>query len=292
MSLGIRTNFEYHVPKNLDEALELLAEYGSEARPIAGGTDVIPKIKSGVMEFSHLVSLKELDELRSTYIGEDGALHLGACTTIRETEAFPGVKETWPALWEAMHSMANTQVRNRGTVVGNICNAVPSCENGPALIVYGASVVIKKKGGSRVVPITEFFTGVLQTVVEPDELVTEIIIPKPADGSSSIYYKYALRKALDLAMVGVASCVLLDSEGVVKDAKIGLGAVAVVSKRAYNAEELIAGKKLTEELIEEAAAVASQQDCKPITDIRGTAEYRREMVRVHVRDALRLAAGL
>lgn len=244
------------------------------------------------MEFSHLVSLKELNELRSTYIDEDGALHLGACTTIRETEAFPGVKETWPALWEAMHSMANTQVRNRGTVVGNICNAVPSCENGPALIVYGASVVIKKKGGSRVVPITEFFTGVLQTVVEPDELVTEIIIPKPADGSSSIYYKYALRKALDLAMVGVASCVLLDSEGVVKDAKIGLGAVAVVPKRAYNAEELIAGKKLTEELTK------SRGRCQP-AGLQAHNRYsrhcgitRREMVRVHVREALRLAAGL
>ena len=292
MSLGIRTNFEYHVPKSLDEALELLAQYGGEARPIAGGTDLIPKIKSGVMEFSHLISLKEVDELRNTYIDEDGALHLAACTTIRETEAFPGVRETWPALWEAMHSMANTQVRNRGTVVGNICNAVPSSENGPALIVYGASVVLQKKGSVRVVPVTDFFTGVLQTVVQPDELVTEIVVPKPAEGASSVYYKYALRKALDLAMVGVASCVLLDGDGVVKEARLGLGAVAVVPKRAYNAEEHIIGKKLTGELIDEAAEIASQQDCKPITDIRATAGYRREMVRIHVRDALRLAAGL
>lgn len=292
MPLGTRTNFEYHVPETLDEALSLLAKYGEEARPIAGGTDLIPKIKSGVLDFSHLVSLKNIEQLRKISIcPEDGSLHLGCCATIRETEAFPGVKENWPALFQAMHSMANTQVRNRGTVSGNICNAVPSCENGPALIVYDAKVVLKSSTGERIVPITDFFTGVLKTCIQPNELLTEIIIPRPAEGCSSVYYKYALRKALDLAMVGVASCVLVE-DGVVKDAKLGLGAVAIVPKRAYNAEAHIIGKKLTEELIMEAAEIASQQDCKPISDIRATAEYRREMVRLHVRDALRLAAGL
>lgn len=290
MALGTRTNFEYHAPETLAGALDLLAEYREDARPIAGGTDLIPKIKSGILEFSHLVSLKNIDELKKIYISENGELHVGCCVTLRETENFPGVKETWPALATAIHSMANTQVKNRGTLSGNICNAVPSCENGPNLLVYDASVVIKSIRGERVVPVETFFVGILKTCLEPDELLTEIIIPRPAEGSFSVYYKYALRKALDLAMVGVAANVLLE-KGVVKDAKIALGAVAVVPKRARSAEKSLIGKELTEDVILEAARIASEEDCRPITDIRATAEYRREMVRIYVRNALRAAAG-
>lgn len=290
MALGIRTNFEYHTPSTLAEVLDLLAKYGEDARPIAGGTDLIPKIKSGVLEFSHLVSLKNIEELKKIWIDENGDLHIGCCVTLNDTEKHPDVKENWPALAIAIHSMANTQVRNRGTVSGNICNAVPSCENGPALLVYGAKIIAKSIKGEREIPAEEFFTGVLKTCLEPEELLTEIIIPKPVEGSFSIYYKYALRKALDLAMVGVAANVLLE-EKVVKYAKIGLGAVAVVPKRASNAEKFLIGKKLTEDVILEAAKIASEDDCRPITDIRATAEYRREMVRIYVRNALLEAAA-
>lgn len=198
------------------------------------------------------------------------------------------MKETYPALWQGMHSMASTQIRNRGTVTGNICNAVPSADTAPALLVYDALVVITSESGTRQVPVSEFFTGVCRTVLKADELVQEILVPKPVKGTHSIYYKYAIRNALDLAMIGVAANVLLDA-GKVKDVKLALGAVAVTPRRANKTEALLLGKALDEELIEEAAQVASQEDCAPISDIRASADYRREMVRIHVRDALRFA---
>lgn len=281
-------SFQYHAPNSMDEVKALLHTYGPEAKLIAGGTDLIPKMKAGVVRFGHLVSLKNLEELRVSCYDAQGALHIGANTTLRELEAMEGVKETFPALWQGMHSMASTQIRNRSTVTGNICNAVPSADTAPALLVYEAVVVITSVSGTRQVPISEFFTGVCRTVLQPDELVQEIIVPKPAEDSRSIYYKYAIRNALDLAMIGVAANVLL-RDGVVKDAKLALGAVAAAPRRAAKAEAILLGRTLTEERIEEAARVASQEDCAPISDIRASADYRREMVRIHVRDALRFA---
>lgn len=291
MPKGIRTNFTYHVPKTVDEALVMLRTYGDTAKVIAGGTDLLPKLKAGVAEFEHLISLKELKELAYVRFGEDGALHIGATALLWDLELCERVKREFPALWEGIHSMANTQVRHRGTVTGNICNAVPSCDTAPALLVYDAVVTVSNVDGSRTIPIADFFTGVCRTCLRSDDLVTEIVVPAPKEKAFSIYYKYAIRKALDLAMVGVAANVLVEND-TAKDVRIALGAVAVVPKRAWNAEKLLLGKELTPELIEEAAVVASQEDCKPISDIRATADYRREMVRIHVRDALKAAAGM
>ena len=268
---NIKTNFEYHVPETLEEALELLDQYKETAKVIAGGTDLIPKLKAGVAKFDHMISLKKIEALKRT------------------TEHNEYVQTYYPALYQGMHSMANTQIRNRGTVVGNICNAVPSADTAPSLLVYEAQIKIQSKAGERIVPIEEFFTGVCRTVLLPEELVTEIFIPLPDKKAYSIYYKYAIRKALDLAMIGAAANVTLNDAQEVQNAKIALGAVAITPKRAHKAEELILGKKLTEELIEEAAQVASQEDCSPISDIRATADYRRRMVYVHVRNALRKA---
>jgi len=291
MPRGIRSNFEYHVPADLGQALEMLKQYGPDARVIAGGTDLLPKVKAGVVEFGHLVSLKELKELTAVGFDGSGALHIGATARLGELERIPALRERYPALWEGIHSMANTQIRNRGTVTGNICNAVPSCDTAPALLVYDASVAVRSADGERTVPIGEFFTGVCRTCLKPEELVTEIILPPNDPHAVSVYYKYAIRKALDLAMVGVGSNVLLE-DGAVKDARLALGAVAIVPKRAFHAEEAILGRQLTPELIEQAARIASQDDCRPISDIRATADYRREMVRLLVRDALKLAAGI
>lgn len=282
-------NFEYHTPGSVGEALELLDRYGDNGRVIAGGTDLIPKLKAGIAVFDHLISLKKIDELKEIRFDTDSGLSIGARVPLTETESNPELRLLYPALVQGIHSMANTQVRNRGTVMGNICNAVPSADTAPALLVYGARVRLRSLQGERTVPIEEFFTGVCRTVVQPNELATEILLPVPAQGAFSIYYKYAIRKALDLAMIGVAANVLLDGDQVVRDAKLALGAVAVTPKRAYTAEGMIIGKKLTEELIEAAAKAASEEDCKPISDIRATAEYRREMVRIHVRNALRKA---
>lgn len=284
-----KCNFEYHAPKSLDEALELMDRYGDSAKIAAGSTDVLPKIKDGIYQIDHYVSLKDVKELSGCSFSEEDGLKIGAMARLIDIERLPYMTEYYPALQFAIHSMATTQVRNRGTVTGNICNAVPSAETAPSLLVYDAVVRIRSLSrGERLVPITEFFTGVLKTVVQPDEIVVSIELPTPKKGSISKYYKYAIRQAIDLAMVGVAVNILMDGR-VVRDVKIGLGAVAVVPKRALNAESMLVGKELTESLIEEAALIASQQDCKPISDIRASADYRREMVRLHVRDGLMLA---
>lgn len=284
-----KCNFEYHAPETLSEAAELMDKYGADAILAAGATDVLPKIKDGIYQIGHYVSLKNVRELSGVSFSPENGLKIGAMARLIDIERLPFMAEYYPALQVAIHSMATTQVRNRGTVTGNICNAVPSAETAPSLLVYDAVIhMVSRARGERAVPITEFFTGVLKTVVAPDEIVTSIDLPTPASGSVSMYYKYAIRRAIDLAMVGVA--VNIDMDGaVVRGAKIGLGAVAVVPKRAYNAEDMIIGRELTQELIDAAALTASRDDCKPISDIRATADYRREMVRLNVRDGLMLA---
>lgn len=288
MSVNVKCNFEYHVPESLAEALEMTSAYGSNCKVIAGGTDLIPRIKAGSLQFDHLVSLKDLDELKELSFDEKDGLTIGSMARLKDTETYEPVKKYYPALYTGIHSMANTQVRDRGTVAGNICNAIPSADTAPALLVYGAKVVIAGKDGERVVPIEDFFTGVCKTVVKPEEIVKCIRIPVPDQRGMSTYIKYTIRNALDLAMIGVAVNILVE-DGIVSDAKIALGAVAVTPKRAPEAESMLIGQKLTEELIEKVAKAAAEDDCKPISDIRASAGYRREMVRVNLRDALKLA---
>lgn len=290
MSVSVIPNFTYLVPTNVDEALEMLDQYQDRCKIIAGGTDVIPKMKGGVWAPEYLLSLKKVQELKYVTYDEETGLHIGARMILRELEANPIIQEKYPALWEGMHSIANTQIRNSGTVVGNICNAVPSADTAPSLLALDAKIKIRSRKGERIVPIAEFFTGVCRTVVAPNELVTEIQIPAPAANSSCIYYKYSIRKALDLAMVGVAASVTVQ-DGVCKDVKIGLGAVAATPVRAKTAEGILLGKKLTDELINEAALAACEHDCSPITDMRATKEYRKEMVRILTRDAVKNCAA-
>lgn len=289
MANRTKCNFTYHAPQTLTEALKILDTYMEQARISAGGTDVVPKLKAGVLQFSHFVSLKNLNELRGVCYNEQTGLTIGAMATLKEVEAMAEVQTHYPALYTGIHSMANTQIRNRGTVSGNICNAVPSADTAPALLVYDARVNIASSLGMRSVPIAEFFTGVCKTVLAPNEIVVSITLPVPVPEATSVYYKYTIRNALDLAMVGVAAYVEMDGK-LVKDIRLGLGAVAITPKRAAKAEALLQGQELTEERIAQAALLASQEDCAPISDIRATADYRREMVRIHVRDALRLAA--
>ena len=287
MSINVIRDFEYHVPATIQEAVEILSEY-DDVRIIAGGTDVIPKMKAGILQPAHLMSLKGLKELKSMKYDEKEGLTFGARCTLRELEAFEPIKEHYTAFWEGMHSIANTQIRNAGTPVGNIINAVPSADTAPSLLVLDAKLRVVSKKGERILPVNELFAGVCKTHLQPDELVVEVMIPPLAKGTGTMYFKYAVRKALDLAMIGTAAKITVE-DGICKDAKIGLGAVAATPVRAFHAEELLIGQKLTDELIAEAALVASEQDCTPITDMRATKEYRREMVRVMTRDAIKQA---
>lgn len=290
MPITTMPNFEYHVPKSIDEVLALLDTYGTAAKIIAGGTDLIPKMKGGVLAPEHIISLKDLPELRYIQYDEQSGLRFGAATTIKTLEDHPVVREKYQALFQGAHSMASTQIRNAGTVVGNICNAVPSADTAPALLILGATLKIQSAKGQRTVPIEEFFTGVCRTVLEPNELVTEVQIPALAENTGCVYYKYAIRRALDLAMVGVAAMVTVEDD-VCTNARIALGAVAITPKRAMQAEAMLCGQKLTDELVDAVAVYASQNECSPITDMRATKEYRREIVRVLTRDAINQASG-
>ncbi len=291
MSVKTMKPFEYHAPHSMEGLLEILNEYQERAVIIAGGTDVVPKLKGRVLSPEHVVDISGIQELSYLDYDEKEGLKIGAALTLKQLEAAEVVKEKYPALYQGCSSIASTQIRNAATIVGNICNAVPSADSAPSLLVLGAKVKIVSSERERLVPIEEFFTGVCKTVLKKNEVVTELQIPVPEKESRSVYYSHTARRALDLAMVGVAVSGSVEN-GVCKEVKIGLGAVAVTPKRAYEAEKLLAGKTLTKELIDEAADCACTNDCSPITDMRATSEYRREMVKVLTRNGLREIAGV
>ena len=286
MSIKSIVEFEYFTPNTVEEAVALLAKYGKDAKIIAGGTDLIPKMKAQVLTPKCIISLKRIEELKYLTFDEGRGLEFGAGVPIRRVENFEPVKKYFPALYEGAHNIASTQIRNAGTLVGNVCNAVPSADSAPGMLVLGAVLHLVSVRGKRNVPIHEFFTGVCKTVVEPDELVTGITIPMQPANSKSMYLPFTVRRALDLAMVGSAANVTVE-DGVCADIRIALGAVAVTPKRAYHAEEVLRGQKLTAALIERAAIVASEEDGAPITDLRASKEYRKELVRVLTRDAIK-----
>jgi aerobic carbon-monoxide dehydrogenase medium subunit len=277
--------FDYVQPTSLDEALSLLGRYKADAKPLAGGTDLIPQVKGRDMAAPRVVvDLKAIPGLDAITYDATKGLTLGAMATIANVERSVLVREHYPMLSNALTTMASPQVRNRATVTGNICTAVPSADSAPTLLVLEAVLKLVSQKGERLVPITQFFTGPRQTVLTYDELITEIRIPSPPPKSRGVYLKLSPRKSMDLAVVGVAAFVVRDGE-TCKDVRIALGAVAPTPIREARAESALLGKKLTDESIEEAASAASSE-CRPIDDHRAAREYRCDMVYVLTRRAL------
>ncbi len=278
--------FAYLSPRTIDEALALLSRYGGEARLLAGGTDLIPQLKRREIKApAFVIDLKGIPGIDGlSYDEARSCLTIGALTTIAEIGRSEIVRRAFPALFQAAGAMACPQVRNRGTFAGNICNAVPSADSAPGLIALGASVAIRGASGERVVPLDEFFTGPRTTVLRPEEMLVEIRVPVAPPATRSVYLKLSPRHSMDLAVVGVAAMVNLE-DGVCRDVRIALGAVAPTPVRARSAEELLLGKTLTAGIIEEAARAAATQ-CNPIDDHRASAGYRCDMVYVMTRRAL------
>jgi carbon-monoxide dehydrogenase medium subunit len=278
--------FDYVIPKTLDDALALLNEHKGMAKLLAGGTDLIPQLKQRAITVPrYLIDLKAINGLNTISYDEQSGLKIGALTTISEIEQSPVIREHFPSIAQAALSMASPQIRNRGTFAGNICNAVPSADSAPALLTLEAFVKIKGPKGERTVPVDQFFIGPSRTILEKEEMLLEIAVPKPSPRSLGVYLKLAPRHSMDLAIVGVAAlgvCV----DGICKDIRIGLGAVAPTPLRARKAEALLRGQKPTIEIIEEAARVAGTE-CSPINDHRASAEYRCDMVYVLTRRALK-----
>ena len=280
-------DFDYYAPESLTEATGLLMRLGPSASVLAGGTDILVKMKSGILAPSALVSLKNLQELRRIRWDADRGLVIGALATHNEICDSAVVQEHFLSLSEAAHKLANNQIRNRGTIGGNLVTAIPSADLPPILIALGAHVTLVGPNGSRTVPVESFFTGVSCCALDPKgEILTEVVIP-PQQTTGSTYLKFGLRRSGALAVVGVAAAVTMDGD-VVRDARICLGAVYKVPTRAIQAEQMLIGKTWTDDLLEQAGRMAVGC-CLPISDIRGSAEYRRDLVRIFTRRALKRA---
>jgi len=252
--------FEIALPSSVDDCLQILAGRGADAKLVAGGTDLLPQLKNGLLKPGWVVDLSGVSRLR-TLEGDGGrGLRIGAAVTARELELHPAVKSGYRALAESGALVGSVQVRNLATLGGNVCNAAPSADMIPPLLALDAEAVIAGPKGERRVPLTSFFLGVRRTVLGPDELLLEIAVPAPGPRSGGNYLRHTPRRELDIAVVGVAAQLTL-SNGVCAKARIALAAVAPVPLRAT----------------------------RPISDQRGSLEFRRHLVRVLTRRTLTTA---
>ena len=274
--------FEYFEPTSLPEAVALLGRYQGRAQPLAGGTDLLVELKEHLRSADCVINIKKIPGIDRLSFDPSDGLYIGALVTAREIEISPVVLEKYISLAQAARELGSIQVRNRATIVGNVCRASPSADTLPPLIADGAEVTIHGPGGHRTLLLEEFFTGPGKTVLGHDELVTTIRVPAPPPRTGKVYIKHGRRKAMELATVGVA--VTLNEV----DLRIVLGAVAPTPIRATKAEGLLRGRKLDDARIERAAQAAAEE-AQPISNVRASAEYRRDMVAVLTRRALKQA---
>jgi carbon-monoxide dehydrogenase medium subunit len=282
--------FEYFEPNTLDDAISLLNLYGGKANVLAGGTDLLVEIKEHVRAPDYVVNIKKIANVDHLEYDAKTGLRFGALVTAREIEVSPVIREKYPGLCQATSEIGSIQIRNRATIAGNICRASPLADTLPPLIADGASVSIYGMNGERLVVLEEFFTGSGRTILQPDEIVTEVSIPPPPPHTGSVYIKHGRRKAMELATVGVAVSLTLERE-LCREIRIVLGAVAPTPIRARQAEAVLRNKPFEQRLLE-MAAQAAVDESRPISNVRGSAEYRREMVGVLTKRAVARALEL
>jgi CO/xanthine dehydrogenase FAD-binding subunit len=273
-----------HRPRQLDEAVKLLGEL-EDARILAGGTDLLVDLKQGSAQTKNLISLQHIQELKG--IEEDeGRVRIGAMVTPRKIHSNALIGKHFPAFADAARIMASPQIRSMATVGGNIASAVPSADLPPSLIAAEATIILYC-GMPREISLAEFFTGPRQTVCGPGEVLVSILIPIPPTHTGISYQKMTLREANSLAVVGVASRLTLENNKI-KKAAVVLGAVAPTPLVAGVASEILEGQVPSDRLFEEAASRAKEEG-KPISDIRGSAWYRKELIRILTRRTLEQA---
>lgn len=282
---------EIFQPASVQEASALIKEKGPGGRYLAGGTDLVIAIKEKGLVPKYVVDLKRIPALSGIREQPGGGITIGALTTMRQVETSPLICRRFPFLAQSAAEVGSIQIRNRATVGGNMANATPSADVAPSLLVLDAKAKIASADGERVVPLEEFFTGPGQTVMRPEEVLTEILIPPSDPQLLGEYIKFSPREMMDLAYVGVAVAFVLNGKEKRCDkARIALGAVAPTPMRARKAEVLLENQPLTEELAQQVGAEAAKQ-CKPISDVRSSAEYRRAMVGAMTTRALLNAAA-
>lgn len=284
-------DFEYFEPASIQEAVLLLRRCNGKASLIAGGTDLLIQMKEHIRHPEQVVNIKKIPGMDDLHYDERDGLRIGALTTTRAVETSAVVQKHYASLARAVTDFASIQVRNRATVVGNVCRASPSADSLPPLIADDASVRIHGPDGIRVVALEDFCVGAGKTVLGIDEIVTHLMVPPPPPHTGKAYLKHGRRVQMELATVGVAVTLTLDGAGnhpICRDVRIALAAVAATPIRATRAEELLRGKALGSQTIA-AAAAAAMDEARPISDVRASAEYRREMVGVLTRRAIEQA---
>jgi carbon-monoxide dehydrogenase medium subunit len=282
--------FEYRTPKSLKEVQQDLKQFGSDGKLIAGGTALIIMMKQRLVRPACLISLRSVRAL-SGITEKNGALSIGGATTHRAVEDSPLVKRRLPILGETYHHVATVRVRNMATVGGGLAHADPNQDPPPTLIALGASVKASSTDGSRMIPLEEFFTDYYETVLKPEEVITELSVPRLAPNSGAAFLKFLPRTADDYATVSAAVVVTLDrTKKIFSDVRIALGSVGTTAIRARDAEAVLRGQPVKSEALREAAEKAKQA-VDPISDFRGSAAYKKEMAGVFVRRALEKALG-
>jgi CO/xanthine dehydrogenase FAD-binding subunit len=280
--------FELLEPETIQEAVMMLDKYRAEAKVLAGGIYLIQKMRRWQIEQPKcLVSIQRIPSLHYIRADNGQALRIGPLVTLRDIELSPLVKEGCPLFYEAAHQIPSIQVKTMGTVIGNLCVATPASDIAPALYALGAKLVITDSGAKKTVPIEDFFIPVCRTILEPNQIVTELIVPVIPSGSGTAFLKLAHTKAC-IAKVNTAVMVTMADDGICNEARIALGAVAPTVMRPSKAEKLLIGEKPEKKLIAQAADIAAEES-KPISDVRGSAWYRKEMVALLVRRAMETA---
>lgn len=289
--LGLKAipEIEYHRPAELSEALKLLAELKQNYKIVAGGTDLVPAARRGGVSFpehGHTIDISGIKEL--AYIIEDsGMVRIGAMTRVSDIGESAVVKKHVPILAEAADQLGSLQIRNLGTIGGNLCNASPAADTAPPLLVLNARVNVKNIDGQRSVPLTEFFTGPGQTILAPSEILTEIQVPIPEATAGLCFVKLGRRNVFTLSVVSVATLVRL-KDGTFDDVRIALGAVAPTPIRASKGEEYLTGKQTSEQTIDKGAKIVAGE-VKPISDVRAGEDYRRDMSYILTKRAINLS---
>jgi aerobic carbon-monoxide dehydrogenase medium subunit len=277
-------NFDYLEPATVAEACALLKQHAGEAKVFAGGTHVTILMKQGLYQPRALVNIKKISELKGISFDTKEGLIIGALMTHREIETSALVKEKLPALCEAEREVANIRVRNMGTVGGNLASGEPLTDLSQIFIALDGKLKITGPSGQRTMPVEELFLDYYTTSLAEDEIITQVVLPSPPPRSGIEYIRFSSSSVVDKPSAGVAVRLTLDQEAV-RIARIVLGCVGPTPIRARKSEALLTGKKLTEELIAEAGAIASQE-CSPASDLRGSEQYKRAIVGTLVKRAL------
>jgi carbon-monoxide dehydrogenase medium subunit len=267
-------------PESVPEAVEILARLDGDARIIAGGTALVPTMRLGLVTPDRLVSLHRIPGL--VQIREDkGALEIGAMTSLAALARHDAVRSGWPLLAQAAGRVATPAIRSTATLGGNLCYAEAASDPAPALLCFDTQVRVADSVGERVVPIGEFFTGFYETAVAQGEILTGVRVPAVPSGARSGYVKFCPRSAEDKPLIGVAALLVLDAANRIGEIRIALGGAAPTPMRARGAEATVKGQELTDSVIR-GAADAAAAEAEPLSDLMGSASYRREMIRVWV----------